>query len=131
VSIPFPSDYNPPYTGIFQAAGAILPSLFGGITLIIGLNLMDKKVTSRGYWSGLIVLGYSFILLLQAIWVFRFPLFYSELYRYATTNVFINFPRFFTVLGVVVPPIIGSIIFSVVGFQLMAINRTRKNSLTE
>jgi hypothetical protein len=132
VSIPFPADYNPPFTGIFHAAGAILPSLFGGIILIIGLNLMDKKVTSRGFWWGLIVLGYSFILLLQAIWaLFIFPHFFSELYSYITTSVFINFPRFFTLLGVVIPPIIGSIIFSVVGLQLMTINRTRKNSLTE
>jgi hypothetical protein len=130
VPIPFPSDYNSPYTGIFHEAGAILPSLFGGIILIIGLNLMDKKVTSRGFWWGLIVLGYSFILLLQAIWVlFGFPYFYSQLYRYATTSVFINFPRFFTLLGVVIPPIIGLIIFSVVGLQLMTIIRTRKNAL--
>jgi hypothetical protein len=131
VSIPFPADYNPPFTGIFHAAGAILPSLFGGTILIIGLNLMDKKMTSRGSWWGLIVLGYSFILLLQVIWVlFIFPHFFSELYWYATTSAFINFPRFFTLLGVVIPPIIGSIIFSVVGLQLMAINRTRKNSIT-
>ena len=129
VTIPFPPDYYPPYTGIFRAVGAILPSLFGGIILIIGLNLMAKKVTSRGFWLGLIVLSYSFILLLQTIWVlFIFPHFYSELYWYATTNVFINFPRFFDVLGVVVPPIIGSIIFSVVGLQLMTIDRTRKTS---
>jgi hypothetical protein len=131
VPIPFPSDYNPPYTGIFHAAGAILPSLSSGIIIIIGLNLMDKKATARGYWLGLIVLGYSIILLLQAIWVLiGFPHFYSELYRYATTDVFRNFPRFFAVLGVVVPPILGSIIFSVVGFKLMIINRARKNSLT-
>ncbi len=132
VPIPFPADYNPAYAGIFHAAGAILPSLFGGITLIIGLHLMEKKVTSRGFWWGLIVLGYSFVLLLQTIWVlFGFPHFYSELFRYATTDVFINFPRFFALLGVVIPPIIGSIIFSVVGLQLMTINRARKNSLNE
>ena len=132
VPIPFPSNYDPIYTGIFHAAGAILPSLLGGIFLIIGLNLMDKKVTSRGFRWGLIVLGYSFILLLQTIWVlFGFPHFYSELFRYATTSVFINFHRFFAVLGVVVPPIIGLIIFTVVGLQLMTINRTRKNSLTD
>jgi len=132
VPIPFPSDYNPIYTGIFHAAGAILPSLFSGTLLIVGLNLMDKKATARGSWLGIIVLGYSIILLLQAIWVlFGFPHFYSELYRYATTSVFINFPRFFAMLGVVVPPIIGSIVFTVVGLQLMTINRTRKNSFTE
>lgn len=131
VTIPFPPDYYPPYTGIFQAVGAILPSLFGGIILLIGLNLMAKKVTSRVFWSGLIVLSYSFILLLQTIWVlFIFPHFYSELYWCVTTNVFINFPRFFEVLGVVVPPLIGSIIFSVVGLQLMIIDRGLKNSFT-
>jgi uncharacterized membrane protein YesL len=131
VTIPFPPDYYPPYKGIFQAVGAILPSLFGGIILLIGLNLMAKKVTSRVFWSGLIVLSYSFILLLQTIWVlFIFPHFYSELYWYVTTNVFINFPRFFEVLGVVVPPLIGSIIFSVVGLQLMIIDRGLKNSFT-
>ena len=131
VPIPFPPDYHPPYTGIFTAVGAILPSLFGGIILLIGLNLMAKKATSRGFWLGLIVSSYSLILLLQTIWVlFIFPHFYSELHRYATTNVFINFPRFFAILGVVVPPIIGSIIFSVVGLQLMTIDRGLKNSFT-
>jgi hypothetical protein len=132
VHYPFPPDYHPPYTGIFTAAGAILPSLFGGIILIIGLNLKNKKVISRVFWSGLIVLGYSFILLLQTIWILiKFPLFYSELYRYATTNGFITFPRFLDLLGVVVPPIIGSIIFSVIGLRLIITDRARKVSLVE
>jgi hypothetical protein len=120
VSVPFPADYHPPYTGIFRAMGAILPSLFGWVILIIGLILITKKLTSRVFWLGLIASSYSFILLFQAVWVlFIFPHFYSELYRYATTNVFINFPRFFVILGVVIPPTIGSIVFSVVGLQLM------------
>jgi hypothetical protein len=131
VSVPFPADYNPPYTGILRAMWAILPSLFGWVILFIGLILMAKKVTSRVFWLGLIASSYSFILLFQAVWVlFIFPHFYSELNRYATTNVFINFPRFFVILCVVIPPIIGSIIFSVVGLQLTIIGKDRRINST-
>ena len=123
-----PSDYMPNSDWVFQMIGAIGPSMVGGfVSMIMGLYLMSKKEKSSVFRVGLVVLGYSIILLLQSIWIlFIFPKFYSELYRYVATNVFINFPRFFLLLGTVVPPILGSIIFLVVSLNLILMRKKKQ-----
>ena len=118
-----PAGYVPNNDWVFQMIAAILPSVGGGIIfMLVGLYIKNRdKVKSS---VGLIILCYSFILGLQTIWLlFFFPNFYPQLIRYISTNIFINYPFFFNMLGVVIPPAVGAILFMATGLG------TIKNSI--
>jgi predicted membrane protein len=103
---------------------AVVPSIVAGpILMILGFRILDKT-KQKLFWSGIAVFGYSFILLLQAIWATHH--FYKELNWLVTTNIFINYPRFFLIAGVIITPLVGSILFIVIGLYLMRVNVRRK-----
>jgi hypothetical protein len=116
------------YIPYLEELGAVGPPLVGGIILtIMGLYIMFKKDKSRLLLSGSLALAYSFILLAQTLWcLFIYPPFHSELSRYVTTDVFINFPRFFLILAAIVPPLAGSALYMVSGSYMIkkSIRRT-------
>jgi hypothetical protein len=101
--------------------GALVPSIAGGIIfMIVGLYVIAKRDKPK-IFVGLTTLSYSFILILQTIWLlFIFPNFYPQLIWYVSTNIFTNYPTFFRMLGVIIPPIVGCIIFMAIGlFTIM------------
>jgi MFS family permease len=102
------------------------PVLGGLILMVVGYWIMNRG--EKNLWSSVIVLIYSFVLLFQTVWVlFGFPNFSSELYRYiASMGIFTNFPIFFTLLGAVIPPLVGSMIFLVIGSYLIKISLKEK-----
>jgi hypothetical protein len=103
---------------------AVVPSIVAGpILMMLGYRILGKTKQKLS-WSGLAIFGYSFILLLQAIWATHH--FYKELNWLVTTNIFINYPRFFQIVGVIVSPLVGSILFMVIGLYLMRVDVRRK-----
>jgi hypothetical protein len=106
-----------------KALVLITPTLGGIILMLVGYWLMSKWQKLKVMWASAIVLFYSVILLIQTIWVlFGYPHFSSELNRYLTSNIFINYPRFFIVLGAVIPPLVGSILFMFIGLYIWKYN---------
>jgi hypothetical protein len=122
-----PPGYVPNSNWIFQMIGALVPSIGGGIIfMIVGFYLMTKKDKPKVF-VGLITLSYSFILLLQTIWfLFFYPNFYPELTWYVSTNIFINSPIFFRMLGTFIPPLAGSIIFIFIGSYLIKLGMEKQ-----
>ena len=118
-------DYGRTYTMIYFTNALVLatPILGGIILMVIGYWIMTEGDKSNSLWARVIVLIYSFVLFFQTMWVlFGFPNFSSELYRYLTsTYIFINFPRFFILLGAVIPPLVGSILFMFTCLYLMKV----------
>jgi hypothetical protein len=124
-------DYGRIYAMIYFTNALVLftPILGGIILMVISYWIMTKWEKSKSFWSSLIVLIYSATLLFQTVWVlFGFPNFSSELYRYLTsTYIFINFPRFFILLVAVIPPLVGSILFMVMGLYLVKSGSEKKS----
>ena len=112
--------------------GALAPSIAGGfIFMIVGLYIIAKRDKPK-IFVGLIILSYSFILILQTIWfLFIYPNFYPELIWYISTNIFINFPIFFRMLGAIIPPLAGSIIFILIGTYLLKVAVKKQASPTQ
>ena len=101
----------------------------GLIFMVVGLYISAKRDKPRVF-VGLITLSYSLILILQTIWfLFIYPNFYPDLIWYISTNIFINFPIFFRMLGAVIPPVVGSIIFIITGSYLIKV-RVKKQRIT-
>lgn len=124
-------DYDSIYTMIYFTNALVLftPILGGIILMVIGYWIMTKGEKSKNFWSSITVLIYSATLLFQTVWVlFGFPNFSLELCRYLTsTYIFINFPRFFILLGVVIPPLVGSILFMVIGLYLTKVGSKKRS----
>ncbi len=124
-------DYRWIYTMIYFTEVLVLATPILGGLILMGLSywIIIRGKKSKILWSGLIILIYSFILLFQTIWIlFSFPNFYKELYWFATINnyVFINFTIFAEVLGAVVPPLVGSVIFIVIGSYLIKVGMKKQ-----
>ena len=106
---------------------AVVPSIVAGpILMMLGFRIMGKT-KQKLFWSGIAVFGYSFILLLQTIWATYH--FYKELNWLVTTNIFINYPRFFLIVGVIIPLLVGSILFIVIGLYLMRVNVVQPSTI--
>ena len=118
-----PAGYVPNNDWVFQMIAGILPSVGGGIIfMLVGLYIKTRDKVKRSI--GIAILCYSFILALPTIWLlFFFPNFYPQLIRYMSTNIFINYPFFFNMLGVVIPPAVGALLFMATGLV------TIKNSI--
>jgi hypothetical protein len=98
--------------------------------LIIGFRLMVDKQRSKTLGGGLFFFAFSIALLVQNIWaLFGFAHFYRELSWYAANGVFVNYPRFFALLGAVLPTITGFFLFCLIGLRLIVIHY-RKSNLT-
>jgi hypothetical protein len=127
-----PPGYVPNYNWVFEKIGALAPSIVGGILfMIVGLYIIAKRDKLNAF-VGLTILSYSFILVLQTIWLlFIFPNFYPQLIWYVSTNIFINYPIFFRILGVIVPPIAGTIIFMAIGLITTKISLKKEQLLSQ
>lgn len=113
-----------------KALVLVTPILGGWILMLVGLWIMEKGDKSKNVWSSRIILIYSCILLFQTIWVFfGYLKFAQEIYGFITTDIFVNFPRFFEVLGAVVPPLVGSILFMVIGLYLRKLRRKTQTNI--
>ena len=111
-------DYKWIYTEMYftQALVLITPIAGGLILMGVGYWLMFREGKAKKHWASIILLVYSAILLFQALWVlFGYAHFWNEIFSYASTNIFTNFPRFFLLLGAVIPPLIGALLFVAVG----------------
>ena len=108
--------------------GAIAPSTIGGILfMIIGLHIKNNKHTPRASIS-LSILGYSLILLIQALWVlFIFYEILPEISRYLSNGIFVNYPIFFRMLALIIPPLVGFAIFMTTG-AILTKNSLQKTS---
>jgi hypothetical protein len=126
-----PSGYVPNYSWIFEKIGVMVPSIAGGfIFMIVGLYIIAKRSKPKVF-VGLTILSYSFILVLQTSWLlFIFPNFYPQLIWYVSTNIFVNYPIFFRMLGVIIPPIVGSIIFMAIGLITTKISLKKEQPLS-
>ena len=86
--------------------------------MMVGVYIMAEKDKSK-LIAGLSVVVYSVILLLQTVWIlFSSPHFYPQITYYLSTNIFLNYPFFFRMLGVIIPPLAGSIIFMSAGLTI-------------
>jgi hypothetical protein len=126
-----PPGYVPNYSWIFEKIGVLVPSIVGGfIFMIVGLYIISKRDKPKVF-VGITILSYSFILILQTIWfLFIFPNFYPQLIWYVSTNIFVNYPIFFRMIGAIIPPIVGSIIFMVIGLIITKISLRKKQALS-
>jgi hypothetical protein len=119
----------PNHNWVLQMIGAIAPSTIGGILfMIIGLHIKNNKHNPRASIN-LSVLGYSLILLIQALWLlFIFPNFYQEVTRYLSNGIFMDYTRFFRILAVTIPPLVGFAIFMTTG-AILTKNSLQKDHL--
>lgn len=115
--------------GYFTEALVLIVPIVGGLIVMgVGYWLMFREEKPKMRWASVTLLVYSIVLIFQTIWVlFGYPSFFKELGWYASTNIFTNSPRFFILLGAVIPPLLGSILFMVVGLYLVRV-RVKKES---
>jgi hypothetical protein len=121
--------YVPNNNWVFQMIGAIAPSVIGGIIFMtVGWCFLTRRHKPRPAIC-LSVLCFSIILLVQSIWIlYIFPNYHNELLWYLSTSIFTNFPRFFLMLGVLIPPIVGFVVFLFTGLFLTKAYLKRKKS---
>jgi hypothetical protein len=84
----------------------------------VTITFKGEKTTL--FWIGLIVLGYAILQFCQAIWQTIYYYFvYPGLLGVSSEISYLSFTRLFTILLVVVPSVIGGIIFTIIGLYIM------------
>jgi len=84
--------------------------------------IMFKGEKTTTFWIGLIVVGYSVFQFCQAIWqTIYYYYIYPEILGISVDASALNFTRSFATLAVAVPPIIGGVIFLIIGLYIMKV----------
>jgi hypothetical protein len=71
------------------------------------------------YWLGLVVFGYSIYLFCSAGWF---------IFAYSRYQSYVSIELYPAVLNTIVPPIIGGIIFSIIGLYIMRAGVVKKSN---
>ena len=88
---------------------------------------MFKGEKTTTFWIGLIVFGNSIFQFCQAIWLtIYYYLIYPALLDTSYSTSSLDFTRLFAILAIIVPSVIGGIIFMIIGLYIMKVS-VRKN----